>query len=60
MPVAAMKVFGFDTPQWSQLNAVMGLMGFLLLFAILMFSMHGHPEKVLEEPSTDLHRHARR
>ena len=34
---------------WPQGYAVMGLMGFLLLFTIVMFSMHGHPETVLEE-----------
>ncbi len=27
MPIAAVKVFGFTTPQWSQLVAVMGLVG---------------------------------
>jgi PAT family beta-lactamase induction signal transducer AmpG len=27
MPIAAIKVFGFTTPQWSQLVAVMGLIG---------------------------------
>ena len=27
---------------------LMGLMGFLLLFAILMFRTHGHPEKILQ------------
>jgi PAT family beta-lactamase induction signal transducer AmpG len=27
MPIAAVEVFGFTTPQWSDLNAVMGLAG---------------------------------
>jgi PAT family beta-lactamase induction signal transducer AmpG len=27
MPIAAIEVFGFTTPQWSNLNAVMGLAG---------------------------------
>jgi len=27
MPIAAIQVFGFTTPQWSDLNAVMGLTG---------------------------------
>jgi MFS transporter, PAT family, beta-lactamase induction signal transducer AmpG len=27
MPIAAVDVFGFTTPQWSELNAVMGLAG---------------------------------
>jgi PAT family beta-lactamase induction signal transducer AmpG len=27
MPIAAVQVFGFTTPQWSDLNAVMGLAG---------------------------------
>ncbi len=27
MPIAAVKVFGFTTPQWSQLVAVMGIIG---------------------------------
>jgi len=27
MPIAAIDVFGFTTPQWSELNAVMGLAG---------------------------------
>jgi PAT family beta-lactamase induction signal transducer AmpG len=27
MPIAAIEVFGFTTPQWSDLNAVMGLAG---------------------------------
>jgi PAT family beta-lactamase induction signal transducer AmpG len=27
MPIAAIQVFGFTTPQWSDLNAVMGLAG---------------------------------
>jgi len=27
MPIAAVNVFGFTTPQWSDLNAIMGLVG---------------------------------
>lgn len=34
MPVAAVKVFGFDTPQWSELNAVMGFCGALVALAL--------------------------
>jgi PAT family beta-lactamase induction signal transducer AmpG len=34
MPIAAVKLFGFTTPQWSQLVATMGLVGALLSLAI--------------------------
>jgi len=34
---------------WSQNYALMGLLFFLLLLAILMFRSHGHPEELLEE-----------
>lgn len=34
MPIAAVQVFGFTTPQWSELNAIMGLIGALLALAI--------------------------
>jgi len=34
MPIAAIKVFGFTSPQWSQLVAVMGLIGAGLTLAL--------------------------
>ncbi|MGB5246092.1 MAG: MFS transporter, partial [Woeseia sp.] len=34
MPIAAVKVFGFTTPQWSQLVAMMGLAGAVLALAL--------------------------
>lgn len=43
---------------WSQNYALMGLIVFLLLLAILMYRTHGHPEKVLEAKSADT-RHMR-
>jgi len=36
---------------WPQNYALMGLLVFLLLLAILMFRSHGHPEEFLEERS---------
>ncbi|MEP4146166.1 MAG: MFS transporter [Halioglobus sp.] len=33
MPIAAVKLFGYTTPQWSQLVAVMGLVGALVALA---------------------------
>ena len=34
MPIAAVQLFGYTTPQWSQLVAVMGLTGALLALAL--------------------------
>jgi PAT family beta-lactamase induction signal transducer AmpG len=34
MPIAAIQVFDFSTPQWSQLNAVMGLIGAVVALAL--------------------------
>jgi PAT family beta-lactamase induction signal transducer AmpG len=34
MPIAAVQVFGFTTPQWSDLNAVMGLTGAVVALAL--------------------------
>jgi PAT family beta-lactamase induction signal transducer AmpG len=34
MPIAAIKLFGYTTPQWSQLVAVMGLTGAVLALAL--------------------------
>ena len=34
MPIAAVNLFGFTTPQWSQLVATMGLVGALLALAV--------------------------
>jgi PAT family beta-lactamase induction signal transducer AmpG len=34
MPIAAVQVFDFTTPQWSQLNAVMGLAGAVIALAL--------------------------
>jgi PAT family beta-lactamase induction signal transducer AmpG len=34
MPIAAIKLFGYTTPQWSQLVAMMGLIGAVLALAI--------------------------
>ncbi len=34
MPIAATQVFGFTTPQWSDLNAVMGLVGAIAALAL--------------------------
>ena len=34
MPIAAVKVFGYTTPQWSQLVAMMGLIGAVLALGI--------------------------
>jgi PAT family beta-lactamase induction signal transducer AmpG len=48
---------------WSQNYAVMGLIVFLLLLAILMYRTRGHPEKLLEPGGVDtrhmreIHRH---
>jgi PAT family beta-lactamase induction signal transducer AmpG len=48
---------------WSQNYAVMGLIVFLLLLAILMYRTGGHPEKLLEQDQPDtrhmreIHRH---
>ena len=48
---------------WSENYAVMGLIVFLLLLAILMVRTHGHPEKLLETTVADkrhireIHRH---
>ena len=43
---------------WSQNYALMGLIVFLLLLAILMYRTHGHPEKLLE-PKSGHKRHIR-
>jgi PAT family beta-lactamase induction signal transducer AmpG len=43
---------------WSQNYALMGLIVFLLLLAILMYRTRGHPEKVLEPEGTET-RHMR-
>jgi PAT family beta-lactamase induction signal transducer AmpG len=48
---------------WSQNYALMGLIVFLLLLAILMYRTRGHPEKLLESSKTntrhmrEIHRH---
>jgi predicted MFS family arabinose efflux permease len=48
---------------WSQNYALMGLIVFLLLLAILMYRTRGHPEKMLETKGGDtrhmreIHRH---
>ena len=48
---------------WSQHYALMGLIVFLLLLAILMYRTRGHPEKLLEAKKTttrhlrEIHRH---
>jgi len=34
MPIAAIDVFGFTTPQWSDLNAIMGLAGAVLALGL--------------------------
>jgi len=34
MPIAAVEVFGFTTPQWSDLNAVMGLAGAVIALGL--------------------------
>jgi len=34
MPIAAVKLFGYSTPQWSQLVAMMGLIGALIALAL--------------------------
>jgi Zn-finger nucleic acid-binding protein len=34
MPIAAVKLFGYTTPQWSQLVATMGLLGAILALSI--------------------------
>jgi PAT family beta-lactamase induction signal transducer AmpG len=34
MPIAAVQVFGFTTPQWSDLNAIMGLTGAVVALAL--------------------------
>jgi PAT family beta-lactamase induction signal transducer AmpG len=34
MPVAALNLFGFTTPQWSDLNAIMGLVGAVLALGL--------------------------
>ena len=34
MPIAAIKVFGYTTPQWSQLVAVMGITGAVITLAL--------------------------
>ncbi|MEJ2384416.1 MAG: MFS transporter [Xanthomonadales bacterium] len=34
MPIAAIQVFGFTTPQWSDLNAIMGLIGAVVALAL--------------------------
>ena len=34
MPIAAVQVFGFTTPQWSELNAVMGFAGAVLALGL--------------------------
>ena len=34
MPIAAIQVFGFTTPQWSDLNAIMGLVGAVVALAL--------------------------
>jgi len=34
MPIAAIEVFGFTTPQWSDLNAVMGLAGAVIALGL--------------------------
>jgi len=34
MPIAATQVFGFSTPQWSDLNAVMGIAGAVIALAL--------------------------
>jgi len=43
---------------WSQNYALMGLIVFLLLLAILMYRTRGHPEKLLEQEGADT-RHMR-
>jgi len=43
---------------WSQNYALMGLIVFLLLLAILMYRTRGHPEKILETEGADT-RHMR-
>ena len=34
MPIAAVKVFEFTTPQWSELNAIMGFTGALIALGL--------------------------
>jgi PAT family beta-lactamase induction signal transducer AmpG len=34
MPIAAVKLFGYTTPQWSQLVAIMGLIGAVIALAL--------------------------
>ena len=34
MPIAAVQLFGYTTPQWSQLVAMMGLTGALLALGL--------------------------
>ena len=47
-----------EVTNWSQNYAVMGLIVFLLLLAILMYHTGGHPERLLEQESTG-NRHMR-
>jgi predicted MFS family arabinose efflux permease len=49
-------VAGFTS--WSENYAVMGLIVFLLLMAILIYRTHGHPERLLETTGPDT-RHIR-
>ena len=34
MPIAAIQVFGFTTPQWSDLNAIMGIVGAVIALGL--------------------------
>lgn len=47
MPVAAVQVFDFDTPQWSELNAVMGLAGAVVALALGPFIDRFGAKKIL-------------
>ena len=47
MPVAAVQVFGFTTPQWSELNAVMGLAGAVAALALGPFIDRFGAKKIL-------------
>ena len=52
-----------EVTSWSQNYALMGMIVFLLLLAILMYRTRGHPEKLLEPKSSgtrhirEIHRH---
>ncbi|MDT8320913.1 MAG: MFS transporter [Xanthomonadales bacterium] len=47
MPVAAVQVFDFTTPQWSELNAVMGLAGAVAALALGPFIDRFGAKKIL-------------